>query len=121
MHNIYYDQEGMRDAVAAGKHRDVIGGLWDQMGHHQLRFLVEQGLAPQHRLLDIGCGSLRLGMHAIEYLEPGHYFGTDISGDLIDAGYRIELNDALRSKAPRHHFAVNADFDFGLLSGPVDV
>lgn len=121
MHNIYYDEKGVRDAVVAGRHRDLIGGVWEEMGSRQQQFLVEHGLRPHHRLLDIGCGSLRLGVHAIGYLEQGHYFGTDISGDLIEAGYRSELTDALQAKAPRSQFAVSDDFEFGFLPQPVDV
>ena len=30
-----------------------------------------------HRLLDFGCGSLRLGRMAIPYLLEGHYFGIE--------------------------------------------
>jgi cyclopropane fatty-acyl-phospholipid synthase-like methyltransferase len=44
----------------------LIGGLGELMGDHQLQFLVDQGLKPEHRLLDIGCGSLRLGVKAID-------------------------------------------------------
>ena len=40
----------------------AIGGLWDQMGQHQFDFLKKKGLKPQHKLLDIGCGSLRGGV-----------------------------------------------------------
>ncbi len=121
MHNIYYDEAVIRDAVANGRHRDLIGGLWDKMGRHQFRFLVEQGLTQKHRLLDIGCGSLRLGVRAIEYLDPGRYYGTDISRDLIDAGITHELNDASRQKAPRTNFGVSDNFDFSFLSDAVDV
>jgi hypothetical protein len=66
MHNIYNDQWTMRADVAAGQHRELIGGLGELMGDHQLQFLVDQGLKPEHRLLDIGCGSLRLGVKAID-------------------------------------------------------
>lgn len=111
----------MRDAAAARQHRETIGGLWDEMGEHQMRFLVAQGLQPQHRLLDIGCGPLRLGARAIRYLDPRRYFGTDISGDLVMAGYNLELDDALRLKTPPANFAINDNFDFGFLPRPVDM
>ncbi|MBX3478327.1 MAG: class I SAM-dependent methyltransferase [Brevundimonas sp.] len=116
----YYDLETVAQGVAAGEHRRIIGGLWDEMGAHQLDFLISRGLKPEHRLLDIGCGSLRLGVRAIAWLAPGRYFGSDLSQALIDAGYAAELDDALRAKAPRDHFAVNDDFDFGFLPEPVD-
>lgn len=116
----YYDVEAITRGAQAGEHRHLIGGLWEEMGAHQLDFLISRGLRPEHRLLDIGCGSLRLGVRAIAWLEPGGYFGTDLSQALIDAGYAAELDDALRARAPRSHFAVNDDFDFGFLPQPVD-
>lgn len=74
-------------------HRAVVGGLWDEMGEKQFEFLVEQGLRPDHHFLDVGCGSLRGGIHFVRYLQPGHYCGLDIQQRLIDAG-RGELEAA---------------------------
>jgi SAM-dependent methyltransferase len=74
-------------------HRAVVGGMWEEMGRKQLDYLVAQGLRPDHRFLDVGCGSLRGGIHFVRYLEPGHYCGLDIQQPLLDAG-RKELDDA---------------------------
>lgn len=63
---------------------DAVGGLWQQMGQLQFDFLVRQGLKPEHRLLDIGCGTLRGGRHFIRYLNPGNYTGMDISPKALD-------------------------------------
>jgi ubiquinone/menaquinone biosynthesis C-methylase UbiE len=71
-------------------HRAVVGGLWEEMGQKQLDYLVEQGLRPAHNFLDVGCGSLRAGIHFVRYLEPGRYHGLDIQQHLLDAG-RQEL------------------------------
>jgi SAM-dependent methyltransferase len=40
----------------------------------------------RHRLVDYGCGSLRLGIHFIDYLARGHYMGLDVTRDFIDIG-----------------------------------
>lgn len=84
-----------RGAVRRRKldHRAVVGGLWEQMGEKQFEYLVEQGLQPDHHFLDVGCGSLRGGIHFARYLEPGHYCGLDIQQQLLDAG-REELDAA---------------------------
>lgn len=66
-------------------------GLWEEIGKLQFDFLVEKGLKPNHYFLDVGCGSLRGGVHFIRYLEPEHYFGIDKDGALLDAGQNIEL------------------------------
>ena len=62
-------------------------------GAAHLDFLKAQGLQPQHRLLDYGCGVMRTGLHAIPYLEPGNYCGVDIAASRIDKGRRM-LEDA---------------------------
>ena len=50
-------------------HREAVGGLWDEMGRLQFDFLVAQGLQPHHKMLDIGCGSMRGGRHFVNHLE----------------------------------------------------
>ena len=116
----YYDLDGIEAKVRDGEHRDVIGGLWDEIGDHQMRFLIARGLEPGHNLLDIGCGALRLGARAIRWLNSDRYFGTDISRALIEAGRDKELTDELRAKAPSANFNVSDDFDFDYLPVEVD-
>ena len=72
-------------------HRGAVGGLWDELGKLQLDFLVAEGLRPEHYLLDVGCGSLRAGVHFIRYLETGHYYGIDRNGERLEAGRTVEL------------------------------
>ncbi len=74
--------------IAAAEHREFVGGLWDQIGALQFSFLKQAGLLPHHRLADIGCGSLRGGVHFVPYLQRGHYHGIDINASLIEAGQR---------------------------------
>lgn len=50
----FYDR-----ALAEGRHRDIVGGRWEETGEAQMRLLLEAGLQPGHRVLDIGrvpCG-----------------------------------------------------------------
>jgi SAM-dependent methyltransferase len=72
-------------------HRNIVGGMWEEIGRLQFDFLVEKGLKTDCYFLDVGCGSLRGGVHFIRYLEPGHYFGIDKSKELLDAGRNVEL------------------------------
>lgn len=71
-------------------YRAEVGGDWDEIGKLQFEYLVKQGLKKDHYLLDVGCGSLRGGIHFARYLERGHYYGIDIDRDLLEAG-RAEL------------------------------
>jgi len=78
------------------------------------------GLKPHDVCIDYGCGSLRVGQHLIAYLEPGHYWGLDITDrffkdglDLLPVGLiegrrpniRVIAEDSLREAA-----AAEADF-----------
>ena len=120
-HSGYYDLEAVERGVRNGEHRQIIGGLWDDIGDHQMAFLIARGLSRSDRLLDVGCGSLRLGARAIAWLDDARYFGTDISAALIEAGREHELDEPLRAKAPADHFSVNADFSFDFLREPMNV
>lgn len=120
MHSPYYDEQAVQREVAAGRHREAIGGLWDELGELQLHFLKQQGLQRHHRLLDIGCGALRFGVKAVDHLDPGNYFGIDISEDLIEAGFQRELSPAQRARLPRHHLKTSSDFDLSFLPAKMD-
>ncbi|WP_462322839.1 class I SAM-dependent methyltransferase [Halochromatium sp.] len=76
-----------------GTHRELIGGLWDEIGDLQYHFLRDQGLKPSMALLDVGCGCLRGGLHFVRYLQPGRYVGADINASLLRAGM-LELQHA---------------------------
>jgi SAM-dependent methyltransferase len=71
-------------------HRDV-----------QLRFLKARGLAPQQRLLEIGCGPLTLGIPIIEYLDAGRYTGIDVRPVVVDVAHRLISEHRLGSRNPR--------------------
>ena len=98
------------DALAKGRHRDIVGGRWDETGRAQMALLAQEGLLPQHHLLDIGAGSLRLGCKAVPYLDHGHYWATDQSAALMAAGHARELADPTRLNPA--HLVQDADFRF---------
>ena len=75
-------------------------------------FFNKKGLKPHHKLIDIGCGSLRGGVHFINYLNKKNYFGTDINYDLIKIGLLKELDDKLKSKIDENNFLVSKNFNF---------
>jgi len=95
-------------ALAQGRHRDIVGGRWDETGRLQLALLQDHGLQPHHRLADIGAGSLRLGCKAVPFLDPGNYWATDASRALMLRGRAVELPDPAR--LPETHLIEDADF-----------
>ncbi|NRA10011.1 MAG: methyltransferase domain-containing protein [Myxococcales bacterium] len=62
---------------------------WHELAEWQFDALCRSGLEPGHRLLDIGCGPLRLGLRAIPYLEDGNYFGVEAFPPYIRLGQRV--------------------------------
>lgn len=99
----YYDESGIAESVAAGKHRDAIGGLWDELGALQFDFLLSQGMSRTDHLLDVGCGAGRLAVRAVPYLDPFHYWGVDISPSLLQAAlFEIAAIGALPRLKPGH-------------------
>jgi SAM-dependent methyltransferase len=92
-------------------HRAAVGGMWDTIGPLQFDFMKKQGLRPEHRLLDIGCGSLRAGRFFIAYLNPRCYLGLDGDEPLVRAGLASEIEPAaIKEKQPE--FAFNSNFQF---------
>src|SRR6266850_3455631 len=109
----YYNEAAVDADVHAGKHRESVGGLWDEVGQLQVDFLVSRGLMQHHKFLDIGCGSLRAGVKLVKYLHAGHYAGTDLHESLRTAGYDIELaKEGLTYKLPRSNLVADGEFDF---------
>lgn len=106
------------DALARGRHRDIVGGRWDETGRLQMQILRAEGLLPRHRLLDIGCGSLRLGCKAVPWLDPGHYWGTDLSGALMRRGRETELSD--KDRLPPGQLIEDGDFAFPGVPADID-
>ena len=111
-------------ALAKGRHRDIVGGRWEETGRIQMQILRDAGMLPHHRLLDIGAGSLRLGCKVVPYLDAGNYWATDASRALMMRGRAVELSDPER--LPENHLiedsafalpGIPADMDFAMAFG----
>jgi SAM-dependent methyltransferase len=103
--------------------QDQVGGEreWEEVGELGFEFLKEMGLRPQSTLIDVGCGSFRIGRHLINYLEKGCYTGIDGSRYLLDEGSRQILAKEcdLERKQPiiRHAFITNEVVDLYSIFG----
>jgi SAM-dependent methyltransferase len=110
------------DHKAGGAHyRAYVGppGDYDLVSGLQFTLLFRAGLRETHRLLDVGCGSLRAGRLFIPYLRPGNYYGVEPNRWLVDEGIARELgSDILRVKQPT--FSTVDDFSFGSLGTRFD-
>jgi ubiquinone/menaquinone biosynthesis C-methylase UbiE len=66
-------------------HAQAVGGDFDTVGLLEFNLLKQAGLQPDHRVVDVGCGSGRLASKLANYLTPqGGYVGTDILPNLLD-------------------------------------
>ena len=84
--------------------------------------LTSLGLRGRHCLLDVGCGSLRLGRLLIPYLNAAHYYGLEPNQWLVDEGLAQELGASIVPlKEPQFYFGDSSQligktdfFDFAI-------
>ncbi|KAI4302977.1 hypothetical protein MLD38_038662 [Melastoma candidum] len=73
------------------EHHSNYGEPWAG-GRDVFEFLAEAvSLKPESRVLEIGCGTLRVGLHFIGYLEAGHYHCLERDELSLMAAFRYEL------------------------------
>jgi SAM-dependent methyltransferase len=122
-----HDQEDLGLGLKPGDphYRAYVGPPedYDLIAAMTFNLLTTLGLRQYHSLLDIGCGSLRIGRLLIPYLNRGKYFGMDPNEWLLDEGIRRELGETLvQIKRPTFFFSDSPDtiahakvaFDFAL-------
>ncbi len=96
---------------------------YDLIAAMTFALLTTLGLRQHHSLLDIGCGSLRVGRLLIPYLNQEKYFGLEPNEWLVRDGIRNEIGESLlRIKRPQFWFTdtpgaisqANVRFDFAV-------
>lgn len=100
-----------RSGTESNWHQQTVGGGFFRAGLAQLKILKTYGLEAHHKLLDVGCGSLRLGVQAIEYLDSGNYYGIDCDNELLKVGIEKELKTRSGLSEKNPSFCVNDSFD----------
>lgn len=113
-----YGRQLTASEIAAKEHRAFVGGFWEEIGELQYEFMKAQGLLPEHTLVDIGCGAMRGGIHFVNYLNKGNYFGLDINESLIDAA-KLEL-DAIGLLRKSPNLLINDKFELSLFKTKFD-
>lgn len=65
-----------------------------------LKLVRRYNIEPQDVCVDYGCGTLRVGVHAIEYLNPGCYWGLEITDFFLSQGRELIGSRLENDKAP---------------------
>ncbi|XP_062084563.1 uncharacterized protein LOC133790803 [Humulus lupulus] len=83
------------------EHHSNYGEPWAG-GRDVFEFLAESShLRPNSRVLEIGCGTLRVGLHFIRYLQPEHFHCLERDELSLMAAFRYELpSQGLLHKRP---------------------
>lgn len=67
----------------------------------QIHFLKQMMLQPNDNILDVGCGTLRGAIPIIDYLDAGHYVGTEMRETAYRGGIEeLDLYPELKAKSP---------------------
>ena len=78
---------------------------YDLVAAMTYNLLTTLGLRQHHKVLDIGCGSLRVGRLLIPYLNVGNYAGIEPNKWLVEKGIQHEIgHDQIRIKKPSFYF-----------------
>ena len=79
-------------------------------GRAQMVRLLQHGLLPESKVLDIGCGCLRVAYWLIRFLDPECYCGIEPARQRVEYGKKFLFSpEELERKRPRFDF--NAEFD----------
>jgi len=102
-------------------HRKWVGppAKYDILGALQFKIVTDMGLREHHKLLDIGCGSLRAGRFFIMYLLPGNYYGIDPESWVIEEGITREVSHEL-AELKKINLNCNGDFDLSVFKTKFD-
>lgn len=65
-----------------------------------LDVMVDHGMRPEHRFVDYGCGSLRLGRPVVDYLNAGNFIGLDVTELFLELGKEFVGPRLMREKRP---------------------
>ena len=105
---------GLHLSAGAKHYRAYVGppDRYDLMSALEFRILTELGMREYHNVLDLGCGSLRLGRLLIPFLLPHRYVGVEPESWLVDAGFEHELGETIRKiKDPEFCFDGECSLD----------
>lgn len=101
---IYESIQRGRPHFSLGRHltttSDGPQDFWTAGAAKAAYYFRKMRLKPHHRVIDYGCGSLRIGAHFIKFLEPGRYLGLDVVPEFFEMGKDLVGQEIMESKRP---------------------
>lgn len=88
-------------------------------GRNQMVLLLGEGLNPESKVLDIGCGCLRVAYWLVRFLDPGCYFGIEPARQRVQYGLHY-LFAPEEVKVKRPNFDFNPRFDSSVFGARFD-
>jgi|HubBroStandDraft_5_1064220.scaffolds.fasta_scaffold49005_2 hypothetical protein len=74
--------------------------FWTAAEPKAKKWFKTMALKRRHKVIEYGCGSLRLGAHFISYLDRGHYAGLDVISGFYERGVRTIGAKLIDAKTP---------------------
>ncbi|HEY6390073.1 MAG TPA: class I SAM-dependent methyltransferase [Bryobacteraceae bacterium] len=94
-------------------------GTFEQAGREQLIALLNEELNPESKVLEIGCGCLRIAYWLVRFLDAGCYYGIEPARQQVEYGLQfLFTSEEVRLKQPRFDF--NANFDSSVFGAKFD-
>ena len=108
-HSVFWTNRAAEKIREGGPHNSlgnniVTNGISDfwQTGARQAQRLLKIGsVVPSHRVVEYGCGSLRVAGHFIKLLDAGNFFGLDVIPDFYEMGVDNIGQALIEEKRPR--------------------
>ncbi|MGC1377908.1 MAG: class I SAM-dependent methyltransferase [Anaerolineales bacterium] len=103
---------GLELRPGAAHYRAYVGPPkdYDLVAAMSFNLLTTLGLRQGQTVLDIGCGSLRIGRLLIPYLNVGNYTGIEPNEWLVKDGIEREVGqDQIRIKKPNFYYSDSAE------------
>ncbi|HCS55092.1 hypothetical protein [Rubinisphaera sp.] len=92
---------------------------FEQAGRQQFIELLAAGLLPESRVLEFGCGCMRIGYWLIQFLDPECFYGIEPAKNRVEHGREYLFSPAmLAEKKPQ--FDYNAVFDSSMFQQQFD-
>jgi SAM-dependent methyltransferase len=86
---------------------------WSALGPWARDLLKTAGMTRQSFVLDVGCGSLPVGVALLPELDQSRYWGYEFDRHLLEQGMIVELRNR-GLQAERGHFILNGHADLSL-------